>query len=392
MESLRPLTQIKKSNKKLPSLVDISLLTIKKHIHSITDIGTTPYHLLEPILQQIPAKQLNELELNCSQLLPYSDKLWMKLILKDFPDRPPPPPPSAATSPIKLNQKHGGGSGGICGLDMPYKSLYYKYCQDRDEFRKDSAKRLRHANKSLERQKSKNKIVAIDEVLRDPTIKSRRFYDLPAYTNNRKSYGMMGNKNSILQKAKRDTIVNRTLIFGGNNGSGTNRHLNRYDPFDAFKVDKKSSISSLSTGSKFIRPPKTTTTNNNNVRPGVRRTTFFNSAGSGQSTATTTKRAQPFDSNNNNEPNKVNPSITSDTKSNLNSAPDSKQNCETNNTTTTARQPSIFLQFKRKSSIMTNDLTSTKKKKAKKSNNQSELLEVNETPSKLKPLKSSIFS
>ena len=116
----------------------------------------------------------------------------MKLILKDFPDRPP--PPSAATSPIKLNQKHGGGSGGICGLDMPYKSLYYKYCQDRDEFRKDSAKRLRHANKSLERQKSKNKIVAIDEVLRDPTIKSRRFYDLPAYTNNRKSYGMMGNK------------------------------------------------------------------------------------------------------------------------------------------------------------------------------------------------------
>ena len=41
---------------------------------------------------------------------------------------------------------------------------------------------------------------------------------------------------------------------------------------------------------------------------------------------------------------------------------------------------------------MTNDLTSTKKKKAKKLNNQSELLEVNETPSKLKPLKSSIFS
>ena len=69
---------------------------------------------------------------------------------------------------------------------------------------------------------------------------------------------------------------------------------------------------------------------------------LFNSAGSGQSTATTTKRAQPFDSNNNNEPNKVNPSIASDTKSNLNSAPDSKQNCETNNTTTTARQPSIF--------------------------------------------------
>ena len=76
----------------------------------------------------------------------------------------------------------------------------------------------------------------------------------------------------------------------------------------------------------------------------------------------------------------------------MNSAPDSKQNCETNNTTATARQPSIFLQFKRKSSIMTNDLTSTKKKKAKKLNNQSELLEVNETPSKLKPLKSSIFS
>ena len=68
---------------------------------------------------------------------------------------------------------------------------------------------------------------------------------------------------------------------------------------------------------------------------------LFNSAGSGQSTATTTK-SSTFDSNNNNEPNKVNPSIASDTKSNLNSAPDSKQNCETNNTTTTARQPSIF--------------------------------------------------
>ena len=42
---------------------------------------------------------------------------------------------------------------------MPYKSLYYKYCQDRDEFRKDSAKRLRHANKSLERQNRKIKLL-----------------------------------------------------------------------------------------------------------------------------------------------------------------------------------------------------------------------------------------
>ncbi|CAX44615.1 conserved hypothetical protein [Candida dubliniensis CD36] len=378
MEPLRPPTQIKKSTKKLPSLVDISLLKIKKHIHSLTDIGTTPYHLLEPVLQQIPAKQLNELELNCQQLLPYSDKLWMKLIQKDFPDRPTPPPSSSSTTtPIKLNPKIKA----FCGLDMPYKSLYYKYCQDRDEFRKDSAKRLRHANKSLERQKSKNKIVAIDEVLRDPTIKSRRFYDLPSYTTNtRRSYGIMGNKNSILEKAKRDTMINRTLIFGNANA---NRHLNSYDPFDAFKVDKNSSISTLSRGSKFMRPPKTTTTTSSttsNVRPGVRRTTFFNSAGSGgQSTNLSTTKSS---NSTNNIPNKLNTNtVTDNTKSNLNT---SQQKCST--------KPSIFLHSKRKSTIMTNDSPLIKKKKPRKQNKQSEMLETKETPSKLKPLKSSIFS
>ena len=46
MESLRPLTHIKKLNKKLPSLVDISLLTIKKHIHLITDIVLNYYLIL----------------------------------------------------------------------------------------------------------------------------------------------------------------------------------------------------------------------------------------------------------------------------------------------------------------------------------------------------------
>ncbi|RCK60560.1 Elongin-A [Candida viswanathii] len=322
-----------KKPRTLPTLSQLAIAKLRRHAAQIADVGNTPFHLLEPILQQMPSRQLNELEENCRQLLPYSDKLWLKLIAKDFPDRPVKIDPLQAASAAKSNS-------------MPYKTLYYKYCKDRDDFRKDSAKKLRNANKSLEKEKSKRKIIAVDQVLRDPTIRKTNYTSNNGFTKTMQPV----NKNSILEKAKRDTAQSRNLIFA------RNHHLKAYDPFQAFKVNSRN------TGTDFIRAPRV---------PNVRRTTFFNAtseslksptsenAPSVKRTPASAPKKTPTDQLPQQPPSPVKPSIT-------------------------AQKSSIFIQRKRKSPPPVS--SSATPKRVKKP------VQPKEPRSKIKQLKSSIFS
>ncbi|KAL6453634.1 hypothetical protein SBY92_005206 [Candida maltosa Xu316] len=229
---------------------------------------------------------------------------------------------------------------------MPYKTLYYKYCQDRENFRKDSAKKLRNANKSIEKEKSRTKIVAVNEVLKDPSIKARRVYNTSGGYH--KSMQPV-NKNSILEKVKRDTMHNRSLVFGRST-------FKPYDPFDAFKVHKSTSL---------IRPPRTDPTVSST---GIRRTTFFNATGN--SLQPTVKIPKPKS-----KPLTKVPESNHDTASPASTSPV--------NPTPASQPSSIFLQPKRKTSS-----TNTPRKKRPKKMEPT----IKESPSKIKPLKSSIFS
>lgn len=329
--------------KKLPTLTQLLIAKLKRHVSQISDVGNTPFHLLEPVLQQMPFKQLKQLEENCNQLIPHSDKLWMKLIAKDFPNRPVKIDPLKSSSPTS--------SSTTSFNNMPYKSLYFKYCKDRDDFRKDSARKLRNANKSIEKEKSKTKIIAVDQVLRDPSIrKVNSTSSNPGFT---KSIQPI-NKNSILQKAKRDTVQSRNLLFA------RNQYIKPYDPFHAFKVNDTRS------NNDPIRPPRSSS---------VRRTTFFNATSESlknsttASTITTTRTKPRLKTDDAMKPESDKPlPITSPVKPPL-----------------TSQKSSIFIQRKRKSPSPMTKTTSTSKRIKKP-------VQQKEPPSKIKRLKSSIFS
>ncbi|CAK9438490.1 uncharacterized protein LODBEIA_P27140 [Lodderomyces beijingensis] len=223
----------------LATLLHLSQQCVKRNITRLQDVGTTPYHLLEPVLSAMSAKQLDQLEKLSRQLMPHTDGIWKQLIQKDFPDR-------VVDAPL------------VHGPEMPYKSLYYRYIEQRDEFRKDSAKRLRHLQQSYMKEKSKNKVITVNEVLRDPSRKRMR---QPYIASGGGGGGRGGNnngggrsgwfrnrqtrlvQNSILERATRDAQMSQRS-FG---------KLTRYDPYDAFKCLP-------------IRVPK---------RPAIRRTTCF---------------------------------------------------------------------------------------------------------------------
>lgn len=192
---------------KLLRLAEIAVRKCIKHVNQLEDIGDLPYHLVKPILMKMNAKQLQVVELNSSQLLPYSDELWVELIKRDFPNRPiynnkhrkrgnskmttPSPllsPSSVSTTSPTTTPTAPSG--------MANKQLYLQYNQEQELFRKDSTERLKNFTKNLQRQKSENSVVEVEQILRDPVIKS----------------SSKGPRNSILNKAKRE-LQNRSLMF-----------------------------------------------------------------------------------------------------------------------------------------------------------------------------------
>lgn len=204
-------TQAPMNNRRIPSLVEIATNKCIHNIAKLDDIGQTPFHLVQPILKKMSSKQLNQIEENSLHLIPNSDAIWINLIEKDFPDRP-------LYQPKNINKKS--------DELMPNKSLYFQYLKERELFRIDSTKRLRNITEQLKLKKSKNSIVSVSELLRDPTVRKTRNYSYP--TNSFRPYRSAA-KSSILNKAKRD-VQGRSLMFQNSLYNPQKNH----DPYLAF--------------------------------------------------------------------------------------------------------------------------------------------------------------
>ncbi|ODV80383.1 uncharacterized protein CANTADRAFT_49873, partial [Suhomyces tanzawaensis NRRL Y-17324] len=188
------------------SLAELATNKIIQNIGKINDIGATPFHLLAPVLERMNAKQLNQIESTSPQIVPESDKLWRILIEKDFPNRPLPTKKAVETEV------------------MPNRAAYHKYLEDRESFRNDLARRLRRITEKLKLEKSANKIVKVQELLKDPTVKRKNWSGSPGGFPRFNTPAIRGN--SILSKARRD-LQNRSMMFP--------QKISRYDPYDAFK-------------------------------------------------------------------------------------------------------------------------------------------------------------
>ncbi|CUM67828.1 uncharacterized protein PRCAT00005535001 [Priceomyces carsonii] len=192
--------------KRILRLVEVATNKCVQNVNKLQDVGGTPFHLLRPVLMKMSAKQLNQIELQSPQIMPFSDELWPALIEREFPDRPP-------ISKGKMRQSQ----------EMPNKTLFYRYDKERELLRNDSAQRLRKMTEKLKKEKSANSIVSVSHVLRDPTVKRRRNYS-DGYTRSTPS----AKKNSILLKARKD-LQNRSLMF-----PGYSQKVKSHDPYDAF--------------------------------------------------------------------------------------------------------------------------------------------------------------
>ncbi|OBA20912.1 hypothetical protein METBIDRAFT_27289, partial [Metschnikowia bicuspidata var. bicuspidata NRRL YB-4993] len=177
------------------SLFQISQSVCIKQAGRISDVGDTPYHLVQPILKRLNAKQLALLEKNSPTVTPHSDELWGGLIEKDFPDRP--------YNPAKLRLLPSGEN-----AQMPKRALYQRYLSEREQFLATSADRLRKMTEKLRKQKSQNSITTVQGILADPTIRRR----VPQHSASRGSYTPKPRPKTILGKAMRD-VLQRLLMF-----------------------------------------------------------------------------------------------------------------------------------------------------------------------------------
>lgn len=147
-------------------------------------------------------------EQNSPAIMPESDELWSGLIERDFPDRPSKPKNALV---------------GTTDDDMPNKLLYERYGDEREQLRASSAQRLRKMTQKLQKEKSKNSIVPIQGIMREPVIRRR----IPTMSLAPLTYSKYGSK-SILGKAMKD-VQHRHLMFKGSI---------RSDPFAAFSAKK----------------------------------------------------------------------------------------------------------------------------------------------------------
>lgn len=223
-----------RNRKKVLSLVEIAINKCIQHVAKLEDVGATPFHLLVPVLRRMNAKQLGQIEELSPQITPDSDELWTNLVSKEFPDRPI-LANSIRTSKVKSKRANLVAPAGrtLMFCNMPMKSLYFQYSDERESFRQDSAERLRKITQMLKKEKSANSIVPVPELLRDPTVRRRRFEGGSGYN---RSYASYGPKNSILNKARKETR-NRSLMF-----PNYAQKVKKYDPYEAFKYKDTPSV------------------------------------------------------------------------------------------------------------------------------------------------------
>lgn len=210
------------NKRKSVSLVEISTKKCIQHLGQVQDVGGTPYHILKPILKRMAAKQLSQIEDRSPHIQPKSDELWGELVKREFPERPCIANTKQISKKGKIEMHTGLENSSF--KKMPMKTLYYRYHEERESFREDSAKRLRDMTQRLKDEKSEKSIISVPQLLKDPLARRR-------YMGNDNNSG--ANKNSILNKARRD-LRSRALMFP--NRSDKPR---RTDPFAerAGKID-----------------------------------------------------------------------------------------------------------------------------------------------------------
>ena len=153
MVDSRPFDQEESSDKirnGILSLTHIARLKCINNAHIITDIGCTPYHLIEPVLKKKTAKSLKQIELQSPQIIADSEELWKELLKRDFPDRP--------LAYITIEN-------GTNNVTIPSRQLYDRYLRERELQRQNAVGNLKQITQKLKEMKNKNKLTAIDRAL-----------------------------------------------------------------------------------------------------------------------------------------------------------------------------------------------------------------------------------
>ncbi|KAF6011570.1 hypothetical protein HII13_002034 [Brettanomyces bruxellensis] len=139
----------KQRHQKFPSLVFLATLKCIENVHLITDVGTTPYHLVEPVLKKKTAKALRQIELKSPHLVSQSDPIWQSLIAREFPNRP-----------LVVEQMSSGRK-----VRVPSRQLYEKYAREKEEQQKEATRTFKQLTRLMNKEKEKHKVKTIDHAM-----------------------------------------------------------------------------------------------------------------------------------------------------------------------------------------------------------------------------------
>ena len=140
------------------SLTHIARLKCINNAHIINDVGTTPYHLIEPVLMKKTAKSLRQIESVSPQIIADSEPLWKSLVKRDFPDRP-------VNQPILRSGKK---------VNLSSRNLYDRYFSEREAQRQTATNNIKQIVRNLNELKNKNKVKAVNKVF--PSNKPKLSY------------------------------------------------------------------------------------------------------------------------------------------------------------------------------------------------------------------------
>lgn len=200
-------------NKGVPSLVHLARLKCIENAFLITDIGCTPYHLVEPILKKKTARSLRMIERNSPQVVQYSEPLWRSLIARDFSSRP-----------LDQVQVRGGKR-----VQVPSRVLYERYTKEKEEQRRQATETFKHLTTALRREKNKHKVKTLDHVIIPPRG-SRRLIEPMA--------GSSPFKSSLLERARHQNKMRCHFLSGGRRNNVTSKQSGI--PFPGRKISTPS--------------------------------------------------------------------------------------------------------------------------------------------------------
>lgn len=180
------------------SLTHIARLKCINNAHIINDVGTTPYHLIEPVLLKKTAKSLRQIESVSPQIIADSEPLWKSLVKRDFPDRP------VNQTVLRSGKK----------VNVSSRSLYDKYFSEREAQRQNATNNIKQIVRNLNEVKNRNKVKAVNKVF--ASNKPRLAHSRPA-SNQQHPF-----KSSLLQKAR---VANKQRVRNFSQAKNSNLRI-----------------------------------------------------------------------------------------------------------------------------------------------------------------------